>query len=52
MRDAWFHEAGSLGGSGRRFIAGAGLVGFMGFMLGGEGAGSEDGAVSRQRIWK
>lgn len=37
MRDAWFHEAGFLEGLGKRFIAGGGLVGFMGFMLGGEG---------------
>jgi hypothetical protein len=47
MRDASFHEAGSLGGSGRRFIAGAGSVGFMGFMLGGEGAGGGCGVVRR-----
>jgi hypothetical protein len=51
MRGASFHEAASLGGSGRRFIAGAGSVGFMGFMLGGERGGSRVRVDSRERIW-
>jgi hypothetical protein len=37
MKGAWFQGAVFFGGSGRRFMAGGGLAGFMGFTVGGEG---------------